>query len=168
MKNDKLYIGKIVKPQGIRGEVKLASYVDHIQGVLKIKSVFIEGVDYEIVKARVVGFDAFLLLKGVTDRDMAETLRNKEVYIPFSQADYFRQNDYFVDELIGLSVYVGDLLVGELINVSNYGSASVFEVKGEKSFMVPYLEKLVLNIDIPNNKIILDQKVFEEVVCYEN
>ncbi len=168
MKNDKLYIGKIVKPQGIKGEVKLVPYVDHIQGVFKIKTVFIEEIDYEIVKARVVGFDAFLLLKGVTDRDMAEGLRNKEVYIPFSQADFFRQDDYFIDELIGLSVYVGDKFVGEIESVTNYGSASVFAIKGERPFMVPYLEKLVVNIDISQNKMILDSKVFEEVVCYEN
>lgn len=168
MKSNKLYIGRIVKPQGIKGEVKLSSYVDHIQGVLKIKSLFIDGVGYEIVKARVVGFDAFLLLKGVQDRNMAEELRGKEVYIPFEQADYFRQEDYFVDELIGLQVYVGDSLAGEISAVQNYGSASVFEVNGEHPFMIPFLEKLVLKVDIQNNSILFDKKVFEEVVCYEN
>lgn len=162
-----LVLGQIVKPQGIKGEVKLISYVEKISGFKSLKSVYLDGQKKEIVRARADGSGVFLLFKGIDDRDSAECLRHKEVSIPLEEAEPFRVG-YFVIELEGLKVFVGEKQVGILSEVLNTGSVDVFAIKGEKNFMVPFLKKLVVNVDLEQGTMLIDSKVFEEVVTYED
>ena len=85
MLNPYLLVGTIVKPQGIRGEVKLHPETDDPERFLDLKEAYLRRGDvYEpvtILSARVSGGEAFLTLPGVTDRDAAEKLRDQAVYI---------------------------------------------------------------------------------------
>lgn len=162
-----LEIGEIVKPQGIKGEVKLIPYFENLKAYKSLKRVIIDGQSKEIVGARHDGSGVFLLLKGISDRNTAELMRKKMVSIPIDEAEPFR-NGYFIVELEGLNVYVGEKSVGTLKEVLKTGSVDVFSVKGDKPFMVPYLNKLVSEIDLEKGIMVLDPNVFEEVVCYED
>lgn len=162
-----LSLGQIVKPQGIKGEVKLVSYVERISGFKTLTHVYLDGQRKEIVRARADGSGVFLLFKDVNDRDTAEKLRNKEIKIPLEEAEPFRVG-YFVIELEGLKIITNDTELGILSEVLHTGSVDVFVVKGKKNFMVPYLKKLVLSVDLDKNIMLFDSKVFEEVVTYED
>lgn len=162
-----LEIGEIVKPQGIKGEVKMIPYMEKLNAYKSLKAVIIDGQHKEIVGARHDGSGVFLLLKGVSDRDVAETYRKKKVFIPLEEAEPFRDG-YFIVELEGLSVHVADQEVGVLKEVIKTGGVDAFYVKGDRNFMVPFLKKLVLTIDTDNGIMVLDPEVFKQVVCYEN
>lgn len=162
-----LSLGQIVKPQGIKGEVKLLSYVEKISGFKTLKSAYVDGVKREIVRARADGSGVFLLFDGVNDRDKAEKLRNKEVSILLEDAEPFRVG-FFVIELEGLKVFSESVELGVLSEVLHTGSVDVFAVKGKRNFMIPYLKKLVLNVDLDAGSMTLDPQVFEEVVTYED
>jgi len=166
--NNTLKIGKIVKPQGIKGEVKVLPYVDEIEHFSDLKRVYIDGVSVEIQRARVAGQDVFITLKNVTDRNEAETFRGKELSLPLNEARIFNQDGYFIAELVGMDVYVDENKVGVLKEVLKNGAADVFVVSGERPFMVPFLNKLVLEISRENSLIRFDGKVFKEVVLYED
>lgn len=162
-----LEIGEIVKPQGIKGEVKLVPYMENLNAYKTLKRVIIDGQQKEIVGARHDGSGVFLLLKDVADRNEAEKYRRKIVSIPIEEAEPFREA-YFIVELEGLKVFVGDRFVGILDQVLKTGSVDVFSVKGDAPFMTPYLKRLVSLIDLEKGIIVFDPIVFEEVVCYEN
>lgn len=162
-----LEIGEIVKPQGIKGEVKLVPYMDKLNAYKSLKRVIIDGQTKEIVGARHDGSGVFLLFQGVSDRNTAETYRKKIVSIPIEEAEPFRKG-YFIVELEGLNVFVGEKPVGVLEQVLKTGAVDVFSVKGDRPFMTPFLKKLVVRVDLDEGKIVFDPKVFEEVVCYED
>lgn len=162
-----LILGQIVKPQGIKGEVKLLSYVEKISGFKTLKHAYVDGIKKEIVRARADGSGVFLLFEGVNDRDAGEKLRNKEVSIRLEDAEPFRVG-FFVIELEGLKVFADGVELGVLSEVLHTGSVDVFVVKGKRNFMVPYLKKLVLDVDLVSGTMTLDAKVFEEVVTYED
>ena len=163
-----LKIGKIVKPQGVNGEVKVYPYVDEIAPFTELKSVFLDGKNVKIAGARVSGSDVFISFEGVKDRNVAETLRGKELSLSMDEARVFASDGYFILELIGLDVCVGDNIVGKIKEVLKNGAADVFVVDGERPFMIPFLKKLTLSVDIDGGKIVFDEKVFKEVVVYED
>ena len=102
----KFYIGKIVKPQGVKGELKLATSIDNNDMLKNITTVFVgeNGEECEVVKIVYrLGF-IYLTIKNCTDRNMAELYRNKKVYAQKQQIQT-KQNEFLVEDLIGLDVY---------------------------------------------------------------
>ena len=80
-----LFLGEIVKPQGIRGEVKVRHYTDDPGRFQELDSLLVKnGEAYQplaIVGCRVDQDDVYLKLKGVSDRNEAEKLRGVRLYI---------------------------------------------------------------------------------------
>ena len=73
-----LMLGTIVKPQGVRGEVKLRQETGDPERFYSLEQVFLrQGDAYEpirVLSARVSGVEAFLTLEGVEDREAADAL----------------------------------------------------------------------------------------------
>ena len=160
-----IIVGKIVKPQGIKGEVKLQCYVDAPVGFLRIKEVYVGTRPMRITHARCVGADVFLLLDGVTDRNQAELLRNAEVSVDRAVADVLKTGDYFVSDLVGLRVVCDGAVLGEIRDVLQHGAADVFDIRGERNYLVPFLKALVLSIDLEAGIMTVDPAKWQEVCC---
>ena len=85
-----LFLGTIVKPQGLRGEVKLRHEMADPTLLLEIDTLYVKNGDayapVHLEGARVTGADAFLTLAGTYDRDAAEKLRCTQLYIDRAHA----------------------------------------------------------------------------------
>ena len=70
---ERLIIGEVLKPQGIRGELKIKTYTDFPEDIKSFGKVYIGGVEYRILSFRIgEGGFAYLGLRGVPDRNAAE------------------------------------------------------------------------------------------------
>lgn len=165
---NRLVVGVIAKPQGIKGEVKVQCYVDRPQGFAQLRNVYVAGSPCRILRCRVVGNDVFLTLEGVPDRNAAELLRGKELSVDRNAAEGLKTGEYFVQDLLGLTVCVDDKQVGVIRDVLQYGAADVLVIAGERPCMAPYLHKLVLQVDLSQGRMIMDGTVWPQVVCYED
>ena len=76
---DKLNVGEILKPQGIRGELKVKPFTDDAEVFRDFTRVFVEETPYKVLSVRTGGGLVFLGLKGVPDRNAAELLRGKQL-----------------------------------------------------------------------------------------
>lgn len=157
--------GKIVKPQGIRGEVKINAYVDNPEGFTKLKEIIVANKSYRVLRARSYRNDVYLYLDGIIDRNTAEMLRGQDVYIDKAQSEPLKRGDYYVEDLIGLNAYVETDLIGEIENILPNRSADIFVIKGKKNYLVPFLKKGVKNIDLDKKIIVFRKKEFEEIAC---
>ena len=78
---NKIEIGAVAKPQGIKGELKLRLFCDGFDSVKNVTKVELDGVIYAVEDFHSSGADeAVIKLKGLDDRNKAELLRRKEVY----------------------------------------------------------------------------------------
>ena len=79
---EKLACFLVVKPQGIKGELKAKILADGIESVNKIKKLYDEsGKEYDVIKVKDAfsGF-AFLSIKNIVTRNDAELYRNVIFY----------------------------------------------------------------------------------------
>ena len=156
---EKVRIGQITAPVGIRGEVRVFPYTDRESRFSDIGKVFLgEGEDERIVKkARFDKGMAVLKLSGVDDRNTAETLRGLNLY---ARKDlYILEDDtYFTEDLIGCSVFSeeGETL-GELTEVIQNSSQDIYRVKkpGGGSFLVPAVKEFIKKVDIEKKEIVM-------------
>lgn len=167
-----LLLGTIVKPQGIHGEVKLRHETDDPARFTELSTVyFLNGEKYDpitVLSARVSGSDAFLTLEGVTDRDAAEALRGREIYIDRAHARELDDNEVFIVDLIGVKAEdEGGNPIGTLKDVLQNGGTDVLVFSTPQGMlMAPFLQKLVLSLDTQAGRMVLDAQTLAEVGLY--
>ena len=96
-----------------------------------------------------------------------ENLRGKSVTVRRADLPAPPKDRYYIADLLGADVIVGGDVIGELVDVLQYGSADVYVVKtanGTVSF--PALKEVVRTIDPDEGKIVLDDRMFERTAVY--
>lgn len=174
MKQAYLLLGEIVKPQGIRGEVKVRHYTDDPGRFHALKTVYMkENEEYrpfQVLSARVQNEDVFLKLEGIDNRDLAEEMRGRELWIDRMHAVSLDEEQVFIADILGAFAYdTKGREIGRLTDVitTNPTAVLVFDT-AKGTMMMPMLKHVVLDIDIENDRIILDENHLNEVALYEN
>ena len=165
-----LQIGIIVKPQGIRGELKVKPLTDDPARFTKLKSVLIDGTTYRVSSARVVLDAVFVLLSGVNDRNVAETFRGKFMCVERKDAVKLEEGRFFIVDVIGCTLKTDDgKVIGKVIDVTPARADVVTVDTGDKGIMrFPFLKDLCADVDILNKTMTVNGKRLAEVSCYEN
>ena len=165
----KIEIGKVLKAQGIKGEVKLACYVDDAAMLKTVKQLYIGSKTYTVTHFRADGAFCYVLLDGIADRNAAEALRNWTVYAD-KEIVAVDEGRYFIDDLVGCTVALDNgKSVGTVKEILQNGAADVFVCDGESGeILFPFLKDLILSVNVQAKQITLDGKRFDEVAVYED
>ena len=170
MKSDNTFLlGVIVKAQGIKGEVKVKPYTDTPDVLCRLKFVMSDGTRLHIESSRSDKSMAYLKLEGIDDRDAAEMLRNKEIYVDKKDAPRLPNDRYYIDDLIGCKVYDSEsTFLGTIINIMQNGANDVYIIKNENGeILVPVLKSVIKKTDIDKKEIVLIKERLAEVALYE-
>ena len=168
-----LVIGEIVKPQGVRGEVKLRPItcdVERFNGLAQ--AYFRRGEDFipvHIRASRRAQEAVFLTLEGVEDRDAAEKLRGEFLYIDRENALELGEDENFIVDLLGCRATDTDgREIGMLTDVMQPGGNDVYVFEGPLGeVLVPALKSVVLRVDVREKTILLDAKRLGEVAVFD-
>lgn len=154
----KFKIGQITSAVGIKGEVRVFSYMDEITRFCDIEKVYLgETLDkyYTIEKVRFDKGLAIIKFSEVPDRNTSESLKGLNLYIP--REEYVLDEDsYFVDDLIDCNVVSEDgISLGRVIKVINNVAQDIYEVEkaDKKTFLVPAVHEFIKNVDIDSKTI---------------
>lgn len=162
-------IGLIVKPQGVRGEVKIKPLTDDLTRFNGLKEALIDGKAFKIINARVSNNEVFLTLFGVMDRNAAETLRNKFICVTRENAVTLEEGTFFVADLMGAKVYSDGEVLGTVEDISS-AKTDYFTVKTAdgRTMRFPFLKDLLIKVDISGGEIYLKKSRLKEVSFYED
>ena len=153
---EKIKIGKIVNTVGLKGEVKVYNYSDSIEIYETIESIYVEDRLTVIENVRAQKNMVILKLEGADDRNAAEELRGKELYITEDDLPELPEGQYYVRDLIGMSVTEEDgNLLGHVTDVLQNTAQDIFEVESEngKKLLIPKVDQFVLDIDAEKREI---------------
>ena len=91
-------------------------------------------------------FDAIEKFKGFSLKVAEEDLTDLD------------EGEFYYHEIIGLDVYENDQLIGQIKEILQPGANDVWVVKrkGKRDLLLPYIPPVVLNIDIPGNRVDVD------------
>lgn len=166
--NDKVLVGIIVKPQGIKGELKVAPLTDDMNRFNKLKKVFIDGNELKLLNVRISNGELFIFLERVNTRNDAENFRNKEIYIAREDV-VLEEGRYLIEDIIGFKVVFEDgEVLGELTDVLQYSGTDTYVVNGKTEYMFPALDDVLISINPTKKTITLNKERFNEVAVYED
>ena len=165
---DRLIIAEVLKPQGIRGELKIKTFTDFPQDVKAFKTVYIDDTPYKILSFR-VGNDgsAFIGLRGIPDRNSAELFRGKKLEGERADAPDLAEGQYYIVDILGLSCETEDgEILGVVTDISNLSSDIYTIEKAGKKILFPAVKGVVVKVDLDAKKLIVDKKIFDEIAVY--
>lgn len=159
-----LIVGVVLKPQGIRGEVKIKPFTDSAETYFEFERVFLDGEPYKILKARTADGCVFLSLRGVPDRNAAELLRGKQVTVPREEAPELPEGSYYIADLLGSEIVTEDgELLGTLKDVTQAATDVYTLLTGEKEVLFPVADGVVTDVNVEAKRITVNKKRFFEV-----
>lgn len=125
-----ILVGKIVAPQGIRGEVRVQSFAANTTDFKKFNihsNKFNDG-DFKFV--RIVPNSNVIIAKinGIDNRNTAETLRGTELFIAREALPDLSDNEYYQADLIGFDVIRNGEKIGIIDCFQNYGAGDIIEL----------------------------------------
>jgi 16S rRNA processing protein RimM len=155
----RLVVGKITKPQGLKGEVRMHYYgndpdaLKHVKNARLIKS---DGSAVDLLLERIrVNKNTFILkFKGIDHIDDTEDLLGSLVHINRAELTELEENEYYWEDLLGMRVYdeTGEL-IGEIRNIFETGSNDVYVVKHRgKEILIPAIMDVIKKVDINEKK----------------
>ena len=160
MKNKFVSVGKILNFHGVQGEAKLGYSKEREDFLSQIKEVYVQiDNDYkklDISRIRFTPKCGIIKFKGIDTLNDILEYKNKLIFVTEETARNFLEEDEFlIDELVGLDVYDGEKKVGAVVGVSNNGASDLLSVKtlDKKISLVPFVKAIVLSVDIKNRKI---------------
>lgn len=161
-----LTVAKIVKPQGIKGELKVLSLTDSAEDLCGFVKVYIGGNPYKVLNVRPCGGDcAIIALGGVFDRNAAELLRGFTVEVKRTDAPALPEGRFYIADVIGCRVVLeGGAEVGKVVSVTP-ARTDIYEVeKLDGSHLTfPAAEGVIEDIDVENGVVTLNKKRLAEV-----
>ena len=166
MAEDWLMIGKIVSPQGLKGEVRILSYSDFPERFETAGKRWIAASEKEepqeimMLSGREIAGKKNLFvvrLEGINDCDRAESLRNHLLMIPTSDRPHLEANEYMIADLVGCQVFyqpTGKLL-GIVISVMSAGNdlLEVHNLERDQIELIPFVEAIAPLVDITQKRI---------------
>jgi 16S rRNA processing protein RimM len=161
-------LGQIIKPQGIKGEVKIRYFADAFADSRSVKEVVIGGQTFAVQKLRVEEGFACIKLKGVEDRNAAELLRGQELLVDENNRPKLSHDRYYISDIIGCRFFADGVELGTVTDVLQNVGADVWEVSGEKPFMFAFVEGVIKKFDFSGKLIEADAKELAKVAVYED
>ena len=157
---NKIEIGMLTKPQGLKGEFRVKHKPSALQLFFDLDQVEINGKTYNVLKVTDRGGFFIIKTKEITSIDQVELMRTAKVYTYITDEEAIE-----VNHNVGYRVQVNGEEIGTVMEVNNYGATDVYMLGTGKSFAV--VPGLFLNVDDQNQIIEVDAKILEEVLVWK-
>lgn len=157
-------VGRLTKPHGIRGVMKLASFTASAEDIFMYASLFVGEAKTrtEICKKSQCSPDAFLVsVAGVADRTQAEAVAGSDVFARRGDLPKIDDDTFYFIDLIGCAVVDHNNTsehLGTVVTVDDFGAQANLEVVSPSNvkFYVPFIKQAVIGVDITVKKISID------------
>jgi 16S rRNA processing protein RimM len=163
--NSNIYVAKLGKAVGLKGDLKL--FIDS-----DFPEQFKKGATFTTnkkIQLKVLNYNPsreIVLFEGYEDIELAKKLTNQELYASAEQTRehcQLKDNEFFWFDLIGCTVIENDLKLGLVKDIHRYPISDYLEITTDeelvkkelpKTFLIPHIfDNYILSVDVENKEI---------------
>ena len=149
MKLPYIEAGEIVTTHGVRGEVKVLSWLDSPEMLCEFDRCRIDGREYVMDTVRGQKTCNLVKLRGVDTMEDAQKLRGKTMEL---YREDISDELIFAAELVDVEVFADGASIGKIKEVLDYPGNSVYVVQGEREYLIPAVKEFILSTDLEKNQ----------------
>ena len=167
----RILLAHIAGAHGIRGELLLKTYTGAPEDIAAYGPLSNESgtKQFALKVVRVTPKGVIARIKGVDDRNAAETLKGMALYIERSKLPNPADDEFYHSDLIGLAaVDAAGVDLGTIERVLDFGAGTILEVKltsDARTELVPFTKACVPSVDLAARRVtvILPETVLGDV-----
>jgi 16S rRNA processing protein RimM len=161
---DRIAVGVIRRAHGLRGEASVEPWTDSPDRFTELESVTLVSPDESqtreatIESVRAHGERALVKFSGVATPEDVQLLQNWTIEIPEAEARELEEDEYFLHDLVGLTLFDADGRErGVVTDVIEGGGGLLLNVKRAdgRQFELPFAAQLCTEIDLENRRIVV-------------
>ncbi len=170
--DDLAQVGFVYDAYGVAGWVRIRPFSEDADALLKVKTWWLDKPalhDVDVQQVKLHNGDVVARLVGITDRNVAESLKGAGVFIPQSRFPALSDDEFYWTELIGLEVenlqgehlgVVADMMSNGPQSILRVKPAAVENAKPEEveaqERLIPFVDAYINKVDKEAKKIIVD------------
>lgn len=148
-------IGRVVKPHGIKGKMKVEYFGEDLRRFVSYREIFIEDEkgrpeSYEILEASPHPPRLILRLKGIEKIEQAQPLIGKTILVEREAFPGLEKGEYYWADLLGMKVETREgKQIGKVREIFATGAHDVYVVEGKRGeISLPAIGEVILDIDL--------------------
>jgi 16S rRNA processing protein RimM len=158
-------IGRVIKPHGVKGRIKVEYYGVDLQGLSFYREIFIEDARgrpeaYEILEATPQPPRLILRLKGIEKAEEAGSLTGKEMFVNREALPELGEGEFYWADILGVEVETREgKKIGKVKEIFPTGANDVYVVEGRRGeILLPAIEEVIQRIDIKKRVMMVVRK----------
>ncbi len=163
LREETVLVGRILRPHGLRGEVKIEVLSDVPERFDPGRELWLSAPAARPRRVRIDSFragsgGALLGLEGCHTREQAEDLRGSRLEVGLSEVPEAPEGLFYHHQLIGCGC-VDELRgeLGEVVNVVEDGGGQLLEIERSagRRLLVPFVEAIAVEVDVAERRIVM-------------
>jgi 16S rRNA processing protein RimM len=162
MSGDRIALGIIRKAHGVRGEASVEAWSDSPERFSDVSAVTLVSPDESstrdttIESVRIHAGRALVKFAGIDSPEEVQLLQNWTVEVPSSQARKLDDDEYFLHDLVGLTLMENGSPRGKVIDIEETGAGVLLVVEGLRGkFDVPFAADICTKVDLDAKTIVV-------------
>ena len=147
---DFILVGSIVGLHGLRGYLKVKSFLENPRDIFKFDEYFIKNLSFSSILLKFNKKSVFICeLVGINSIEEAKKFVNNDIFIYKSSLPKIDKDEIYLNDLISFNVELeSGVCLGELIKFYDFGGGPIIGVKhGDEEKMLPFSKNFIINID---------------------
>lgn len=150
---ERVVVGKFGRPQGIKGLVRVISFTEPRENILRYSdwSIQLRGVWHDVkhIHDDITPQHLLTRIEGYTTREQVAELTNATIAVPKKALPSLKPGEFYWHQLVGMQVlHEQGQVLGTVESIFATGSNDVLVVVGEKKRLIPYLlDDVIQKID---------------------
>ena len=147
---DLILVGSIVGLHGLKGYLKVKSFLEKPKDIFKFDEYFINKLSFRSILLKFNKKSVFICeLVGIKSIEEAKKFVNNDIFIYKSSLPKTDKGEVYLNDLISFSVELeSGLCLGELVKFYDFGGGPIIAVKhGNEEKMLPFSKNFIINID---------------------
>lgn len=156
-------VGKVLRPVGVEGALKVQNYTDIPDRFENLAEIYIGpttelAVPYSVNSMEYRSKNIILTLEQHESIDFVEHLRGYFCYLPRLEDHELEENEFLVDDLIGLDVeYSGGEPIGTVKDILSSPANDVLIIRREQDeVLLPMVGEFIREVNVSNGRIIIN------------
>ncbi len=159
---DFILVGSIVGLHGLRGYLKVKSFLKNPKDLFNFDKYFINEISFSSLILKFNKKSVFICeLAGISSVEEAKNFIKADIFISKSSLPEKDQDEIYLNDLISFNVELETgMCLGELVKFYDFGGGLIIGVKhGDEEKMLPFSKNFIINIDRDLRLIILSSSI---------
>lgn len=158
--DDIIVAGQLGGSYGVKGWIKIISHTNPKENLLALAPWWLNIQGhwqlYDVEDIKLHGKGIIAKLKGVESPEQAKLLTHVKLGVAAESLPELEEGEYYWRDLIGLQVVNAEgVSFGRIKQLIETGANDVMQVEGDKERLLPYIDDVVLDVDLQKGLMIV-------------